>query len=55
MRRLRFAARGSFRPLILIPILLAAAAAALPAAGAPKGKLVLAWHAGFASRWLDPQ
>ena len=21
----------------------------------PKGKLVLAWHAGLASRWLDPQ
>jgi ABC-type oligopeptide transport system substrate-binding subunit len=21
----------------------------------PKGKIVLAWHAGFASRWLDPQ
>lgn len=21
----------------------------------PKGKLVLAWHAGIASRWLDPQ
>jgi peptide/nickel transport system substrate-binding protein len=56
MRRLRFAARGSFRPLILVLILLAVvAAAALPAAGAAKGKLVLAWHAGFASRWLDPQ
>ncbi|HEX2277921.1 MAG: ABC transporter substrate-binding protein [Candidatus Tectomicrobia bacterium] len=23
--------------------------------GAPKGKMVLAWHAGIASRWLDPQ
>src|SRR5499427_1942623 len=22
---------------------------------AAKGKLVLAWHAGLASRWLDPQ
>ena len=21
----------------------------------PKGKIVLAWHAGLASRWLDPQ
>src|ERR1051325_170018 len=56
MRRLWFAARGSFRPLVLVLSLLAlAAAAALPAAGAPRGKLVLAWHAGFASRWLDPQ
>src|SRR5438132_5884541 len=26
-----------------------------PARAAAKGKLVLAWHAGFASRWLDPQ
>ena len=26
-----------------------------PARAASKGKLVLAWHAGFASRWLDPQ
>src|SRR5436190_14302631 len=26
-----------------------------PAGAAAKGKLTLAWHAGFASRWLDPQ
>src|SRR5439155_299150 len=26
-----------------------------PAGAAAKGKIVLAWHAGFASRWLDPQ
>src|SRR5215475_11689319 len=48
MRRLRFAARGGF-------FLLAIIALALPAGGAPKGKLVLAWHTSFASRWLDPQ
>src|SRR4051812_21911297 len=55
MRRLRFAARGGFRSLALVLILLAVIATVLPAGGAPKGKLVLAWHAGFASRWLDPQ
>jgi len=26
-----------------------------PAKVVPKGKMVLAWHAGLASRWLDPQ
>src|SRR3989475_10799368 len=26
-----------------------------PAGAAAKGKIVLAWHAGIASRWLDPQ
>src|SRR5262249_20294736 len=26
-----------------------------PAGAAAKGKIVLAWHAGLASRWLDPQ
>jgi hypothetical protein len=26
-----------------------------PVSAAGKGKIVLAWHAGFASRWLDPQ
>src|SRR5437867_11491443 len=26
-----------------------------PVSAAAKGKIVLAWHAGFASRWLDPQ
>src|SRR4029453_6232013 len=38
--------------------LLVAAATVLPlssAGAAAKGKLTLAWHAGFASRWLDPQ
>jgi peptide/nickel transport system substrate-binding protein len=29
--------------------------AAQPAKVVPKGKIVLAWHAGIASRWLDPQ
>ena len=35
-----------------------ALAQSAPAGGAkvePKGKMVLAWHAGIASRWLDPQ
>ncbi len=40
-------------------ILVALAAAALPfsssATTAAKGKMVLAWHAGLTSRWLDPQ
>src|SRR5512145_2822556 len=26
-----------------------------PVGAAAKGKITLAWHAGFASRWLDPQ
>src|SRR5207249_11958760 len=26
-----------------------------PVSAAAKSKIVLAWHAGFASRWLDPQ
>jgi peptide/nickel transport system substrate-binding protein len=40
-------------------VLVAAAAAALSfssrAGAAGKGRLVLAWHSGLASRWLDPQ
>src|SRR5205085_2282201 len=55
MRHPRFAARL----LLVVLLLLAAAATAIPlvspARAAAKGKLVLAWHAGFASRWLDPQ
>jgi len=31
------------------------APAATPPKVVPKGKMVLAWHAGIASRWLDPQ
>jgi peptide/nickel transport system substrate-binding protein len=32
-----------------------AGSAAGPTTVVPKGKIVLAWHAGIASRWLDPQ
>src|SRR5580765_2791653 len=41
----------------LLLLLVVAVATVLPfSAGAQaKGKLTLAWHAGFASRWLDPQ
>src|SRR5256885_4132057 len=59
MRRPRFEVRVSFRVLAVVLLLLAAVSTALPlaspAGAAAKGKLVLAWHAGFASRWLDPQ
>ena len=54
MRRLRFVTRGGVRPLVLV-LLVLAVVAPLPAGGAAKGKLVLAWHTSFASRWLDPQ
>src|SRR5437773_61221 len=47
------------RLLAVVLTLLAVASAVIPfpstAGAAAKGKLVLAWHAGFASRWLDPQ
>src|ERR671930_2537179 len=59
MRRARFQAGKAFRLPVLALILAAVAATALswlPATGAAaKGKIVLAWHAGLASRWLDPQ
>ena len=59
MRRPRFEARNIIRTLSVAMTLIAAASAAIPfstpAGAAAKGKLVLAWHAGFASRWLDPQ
>src|SRR5207253_6752429 len=59
MRRPRFEARVSSRVLAVVLLLLAAVSTALPlstpAGAAAKGKLTLAWHAGFASRWLDPQ
>src|SRR5687767_761538 len=55
----RFQTRNLFRVLAIAMILIAAGSAAIPfstpAGAAAKGKLVLAWHAGFASRWLDPQ
>jgi peptide/nickel transport system substrate-binding protein len=59
MTRSRFTIRNVARALAVAMILIAAASAAIPfsspAGAAAKGKLVLAWHAGFASRWLDPQ
>src|SRR5262245_34028582 len=48
-----------FDLLAVVTILTAAMAASTsfwsPAGAAAKGKIVLAWHAGLASRWLDPQ
>src|SRR5215813_14211799 len=57
MRRPRFEAHSALTLTALLLLLAVAAATTLPfAAGAAgKGKLTLAWHAGFASRWLDPQ
>lgn len=43
----------------VVAVVLVLAATAVPTLSqpkvVPKGKLVLAWHAGLASRWLDPQ
>src|SRR2546428_9465827 len=51
--------RSVFGLLAVAVILIAVASTAIrfssPAGAAAKGKIVLAWHAGFASRWLDPQ
>jgi peptide/nickel transport system substrate-binding protein len=59
MKRPRFEAHDVFRLLAVALILIAAASTVIPfsspAGAAAKGKLVLAWHAGFASRWVDPQ
>src|SRR2546426_11307606 len=48
-----------FHLLALALILIAVASTAIPfsspAPAAAKGKMVLAWHAGLTSRWLDPQ
>src|SRR5260370_28788186 len=46
--------------LLAVALILIAAASTIipfssPAGAAAKGKIVLAWHAGFAARWLDPQ
>src|SRR4030095_15285159 len=55
----RFEAHKLFSWLAVALILIIVASALIPfsspAGAAAKGKLVLAWHAGFASRWLDPQ
>ena len=59
MTRPRFGAPHVLRLLAVGLILVALASTATPTSSqpkvVPKGKLVLAWHAGFASRWLDPQ
>src|SRR6266545_6658992 len=59
MRRPRFETRSMFRLLAVALILIAAASTVVPlsspAGAAATGKIVLAWHAGLASRWLDPQ
>src|SRR5437870_8815451 len=59
MRRPRFEARRALRLLAVALMLLSVGSAtsqlSSPAGAAAKGKIVLAWHAGFASRWLDPQ
>src|SRR5499425_3574782 len=59
MIRPRFEAHNLYPVLAIAAFLLMIAAAvasfSLPAGASARGKLVLAWHAGFASRWLDPQ
>jgi peptide/nickel transport system substrate-binding protein len=59
MRRTGLEARRVFGLLAVALTLTAAMSAALSfsssAGAAAKGKIVLAWHAGIASRWLDPQ
>src|SRR3979490_2169474 len=59
MKAPRFQAHGLF-PMLAVALFLIAAASTVvpwssPAGAAAKGKIVLAWHAGLASRWLDPQ
>src|SRR5499433_404651 len=59
MTRPRFEADNLYPVLAIATFLLMIAAAVVsfssPAGASARGKLVLAWHAGFASRWLDPQ
>src|SRR5262245_57391318 len=59
MNRPRFEANSVFyliaAALILVAVASTAIPFAVPAGAAAKGKLTLAWHAGLASRWLDPQ
>src|SRR5437667_8221982 len=59
MRRSGSKARRLFDLLAVALTLTAAMSATIsfssPAGAAAKGKIVLAWHAGLASRWLDPQ
>jgi ABC-type transport system substrate-binding protein len=59
MRFTRTKVRSAFPLLAVTLILIAVGSMALSfsssVSAAAKGKLVLAWHAGLASRWLDPQ
>ena len=59
MRRSGFKARRLFDLLAVALILTAVTSTAIsfssPAGATAKGKIILAWHAGLASRWLDPQ
>src|SRR5499426_1270488 len=59
MRLSRLVSRKVFPSLAVALILIAAVATfvpvSTPVSAAAKGKIVLAWHAGFATRWLDPQ
>src|SRR5438876_12331823 len=59
MRRSGSKARRLFDLLAVALTLTAAMSATIsfssPAGAAAKGKILLAWHAGLASRWLDPQ
>ena len=58
MKRPRFEAPVFYLLALALALFAIAASLApfsLPAGAAPAGKLTLAWHAGFASRWLDPQ
>jgi ABC-type transport system substrate-binding protein len=56
MRRTHLTVRRASPVLAVVLLLVVAGSAAVSlAASAAKGKLVLAWHAGLSSRWLDPQ
>src|SRR4029453_11151069 len=59
MRLSRLVSRSVF-PWLAVALILTAVVATVvpsstPVSAAAKGKILLAWHAGFASRWLDPQ
>src|SRR5437879_11350193 len=59
MRLSRLVSR-SVVPWLAVALVLAAVVSTVvpgssPVGAAAKSKIVLAWHAGFASRWLDPQ
>jgi len=59
MRYRRFDSRTACSLLSVVLMLIIATSTAIPlsspAGAAAKGKIVLAWHAGLAARWLDPQ